>query len=224
MGDLEKQGPLGSGFKSRPVHLFKMIKSILFDSGGVIVDQSQFFGRLNRIFRPKNKKKFWHEINIEAIPFCKNLISEKVFWEKIAKLNKKDPNKIPKNLWNEGYENSIKIDHKVLGIIKNLKKKYRLGLVSNSIKSHEKINKKLGIFDFFYAVILSHKVKLTKDNKRIFFLAAKKLKVKPKECIFIDDVMEFVNVAESVGMKGILFNNPKQLISDLTKLLKQKIN
>ncbi len=201
-----------------------MIKAILFDSGGVIVYQKLFFKKLNEIFRPKNKKKFWRQINIEAIPLCKNLISEKEYWKKILRLNNKDQSKIPKNLWGEIYENSTKVDRNILNIIKKLKKKYKLGLISNSIKSHEKINKKRKIFNFFDTIILSHKVLLTKDNKRIFELAAKELKVKPKDCIFIDDVKGFVRVAQTVGMKGIIFSNKKKLISDLERLLKHKIN
>ena len=196
-----------------------MIKAILFDSGGVIVDQQLFFERLNKIFRPKDNKKFWHQINIEAIPLCKNLISEEVFWEKIAKLNKKNQKKIPKNLWRQGYESSTKVKQDVLNIIKKLKKKYKLGLVSNSIAYHEKINKKRGIYDFFDVVVLSHKIGLTKDGKNIFIITAKKLKFKPTQCVFIDDVKNFVDVARSIGMKGIVFKNSKQLKSDLKKLL-----
>lgn len=197
-----------------------MIKAILFDSGGVIVDQKLWFEGLNKIFRPKDKKKFWHKINIEAIPLCRNLISEGAFWEKITKLNNKDIQKIPKNLWRQGYENLTKVRHDILAIAKKLKVRYRVGIVSNSIAYHERINRKRGIYNLFDAVILSHKVGITKDNKRIFFLAAKKLKVKPKECIFIDDVKDFVNVAKSVGMKGIVFKNTKQVESDLKKLIK----
>lgn len=200
-----------------------MIKAIIFDSGGVIVDQQLFFEKLNSVFRPKDNKKFWHEINIEAIPLCKNLISEKVFWEKIAKLNNKNPKKISKNLWRQGYESLTKINRNVLQLIKKLKKKYKLGLVSNSISYHQRINKKRSIYNLFDVVVLSHKIGLTKDNKEIFIIAAKKLNVRPTQCIFIDDVKDFVNVAKSIGMSGIVFKNSNQLKSDLGKLLNYEL-
>ena len=60
---------------------------------------------------------------------------------------------------------------------------------------------------------------MAKDDKRIFLMAAKKLKVKPKECIFIDDVKDFVNVAKSTCMKGIQFKNIGQLKSELNEIL-----
>ena len=160
---------------------------------------------------------------MEAIPLCKNLISEEAFWKKIAKLNNMDPSKIPKNLWREGYENLTEVNRDVVFLIKKLKKKYKMAIVSNSIKFHEKINKKRGILDLFDVVIMSHKVALTKDAKDIFLLAARKLKVKPSESIFIDDVKDFVKVAESAGMNGVVFKNAAQLRADLEKTLNRKI-
>ena len=198
-----------------------MIKAIIFDSGGVIVNQRLFFERLNKIFQPKDRKKFWHEINIKAIPLCKNQISEYEFWKRIA--NSTDAvvtNEVPKNLWTKDYEKLTSINQDVLDIIKKLKQKYKLVLVSNSIKSHEKINRRRGFFKLFDMVVLSHKVNLTKDNKDIFLLATEKLKIKPEECIFIDDVKDFVDIAKSTGMKGIIFKNSKKLKASLRKFVK----
>lgn len=107
--------------------------------------------------------------------------------------------------------------------MKILKPKYKLALLSNSLQSHTRINKKRGLFKNFDLAMLSHEVELTKDTKDVFLLTAKKLNAKPKDCIFIDDVEEFVKVAESAGLKGILFKNPEQLESDLEKILKHKI-
>ena len=200
-----------------------MIKAIVFDSGGVIINQHLFFERLGKIFMPKESKIFWHQINIEAIPLCKNLISEEEYWNRISRLTGKDPKKIPKNLWSRGYTSGTKANGDVMEIIKKLKNKYKLAIVSNSIKSHEKINRKRGIFDMFDEVVLSHKVGLTKDSKKIFLLAAKRLKVKPVECIFIDDVADFVKVAKSAGMNGILFKNSAQLNKDMERILRYSI-
>ena len=102
---------------------------------------------------------------------------------------------------------------------KQLRKNYKLGFISNTITPHEKINRKRGLFDLFDVVVLSHKIGMTKDDKRIFLMTAKKLNVEPKECIFIDDVKDFVNTAKSVGMEGIQFRNSRQLESELKKLL-----
>ena len=196
-----------------------MIKAIIFDSGGVIVNQKSLFDKFVKIFQPKNIKKFWREVNIKAIPLCKGKISEQEFWAQIAKSTRISLDKVPKNLWTKNYEKLTHLNKDVLNIIKALKQNYKLALVSNSIASHTKINEKRDIYNFFNVVILSHKIGLTKDNEKIFLIAARKLNVKPQECIFIDDIKDFVITAKSVGMKGILFKNSKKLELDLKKLL-----
>ena len=197
-----------------------MIKAILFDSGGVIINHKLLVKKIISIFKPKNKEKFWHDINIAVIPLCKNKISEELFWKRFVMTIGKNIEQIPKNLWTEDYQKLTKINTEVINIIKSLKQKYKLGLISNSIPFHTKINRKRDAYRIFNEVILSHEVGLTKDEKYIFLLAAKKLQVKPQECIFIDDVRDFVDVAKSVGMKGITFKNSKQLKSDLKKIIK----
>ena len=56
-------------------------------------------------------------------------------------------------------------------------------------------------------------------SKKIFLLAAKKLDAKTEDCVFIDDYGDFLKVAESVGMKVILFKNSKELRYELDNLL-----
>ena len=196
-----------------------MIKAIIFDGGGVIVNHKPLMGKFIKIFKPKNKEKFLHDLNIQVIPLCKGKISEKEFWTRTANSYGIGPNKIPKNLWTKDYGKLNKINQNVLGIIRNLRKNYRLGFISNTIKPHEQINRKRGLFGFFDVVLLSHKLGLTKDDKKIFLIAAKRLKVKPYECVFIDDIKDFVDVAESTGMKGIHFQNAERLKFDLDNIL-----
>ena len=198
-----------------------MIKAVIFDIGGVLVDQKLLVERFIRIFKPKDNKKFWDYLNMEAVPLCKGEMTEAKFWKVIC--NKYNVKYFPKNLWTPDFEKLTKINHKVLNIAKSLKTKYKIGIISNTITSHVKVNRKRRLFDIFDAVILSCEVNLTKDKKEIFLLAAKRLKVEPEECIFIDDVNDFVETAESAGMKGILFKNSAQLNKELKRILKPKI-
>ena len=197
-----------------------MIKAILFDVGGVLVNQKRLIEKFIKIFKQKNTHQFWDYLNIEAIPLCKGQIKEKEFWAKISKKYK-----VPAsgNLWTVDFEKLTKINHKVLNIAKRLRAKYKIGIISNTITPHVKVNRKRELFNIFDAVILSCKVNLTKDNKEIFMLAAKKLEVKTEECIFIDDVSDFVKTAESAGMKGILFKNSTQLNKELKRILRLKV-
>ncbi len=198
-----------------------MIKAIIFDLGGVLLDMSPLLDYFAEIFKiqEKDKSKFWHLIAIEFIPYCKGEMTGFKGWKKIAKkLGKKIPDKILRNLWTERFEELTHVDNEVKDIIISLKKNYTVAAITNISEEHVKINEKRGFFDIFDELILSNKIGMTKDDKRIFEYTLKKLSCKPEECVFVDDIQEFVNMAESIGMKGILFENAAQLKKDLKKL------
>ena len=197
-----------------------MIKAIIFDLGGVIVDTKLVVDRIARVFDIHDKKKFWQDMNHEMIPLCKGDINERQFWTKIASKYNMEQKSVPKNFFRKDFEKLIRLNRELLQLIDKLKDKYKVAVISNIIEYHSKINKSMGLYEPFDHVVLSYKVKLTKDSKEIFMLTTKRLKVNPEECIFIDDVKKFVRMAKSIGMKTILFKNNKQLKSDLKKLLK----
>ncbi|MDD4877669.1 MAG: HAD family phosphatase [Candidatus Nanoarchaeia archaeon] len=195
-----------------------MIKAMLFDAGGVIVKTGNQISMFARIFRPKNKQKLWEKINHYNGPLCAGKMSEKEYWRIIAKSEGIDPGKIPDNLWAKNYEKTTKIDPKMVSLLKRLRKRYKTILISNTIKPHVIINKKRGLFDNFDDVINSNEVHLSKDTKAIFKLALKRNHLKAKECIFIDDIQKFVDIAKSAGIHGIRFRNVRQLKKELSRL------
>jgi HAD superfamily hydrolase (TIGR01509 family) len=195
-----------------------MIKAVIFDLGGVIIDITPLISEVNQVFEPMNKEAFWEKINAETMSLCKGNGSLIDFWKHLAETMGKDiPHHVLKNLWiTENPWDFVNQD--VYKIITVLQPAYKLAIISNTIQEHTKINRKKGLFNLFDVVILSHEVKLTKHNTDIFVKAAKALNVSPQECIFIDDIPQFVDVAESVGMKGIHFKNAHQLKSALEEL------
>ena len=191
-----------------------MIKAVLFDLGGVIIDIQPFAAQVLEVFQPEDTKEFWAYINVEAVPLCKGEVTLLQFWKTVAKTCGKDvPEYVLKDLWVIRGEPDI--NEGISEIVYSLKNRYKLAIISNTMKEH-KFEKK-GIFALFDVVILSCDVGLTKDGTDIFLMAAKKLQVNPEECLFIDDIPQFVEVAESVGMKGILFENAANLKCNLEK-------
>lgn len=195
-----------------------MTKAVLFDLGGVILDMKPLFAHFLTIFQPKSKKELWEEINIKAIPLCKGEVSELQFWKEMTKyFNKNISDDILKDLWIRDYEKLTSVNQEVMDIVELLKKNYKIGLVSNTIESHAAVNRKRGLFEVFDIVTLSHEVKMTKDDKDIFLLTAGKLGVDCHECVFVDDVKTFADMANSLGMGTILFKDANQLKMDLVK-------
>ena len=56
-----------------------------------------------------------------------------------------------------------------------------------------------------------------KPDRRAFEFIMNKLKVKPKESIFVDDKQKNLDAAEELGMKTILFKNNPQFFRDIKK-------
>lgn len=113
------------------------------------------------------------------------------------------------------YEETTRIKPAVIELIKNLRKKYKMILISNTIKPHVWVNRRRGLFENFDDVLNSNEVHLSKDTPEIFKLALKRNQLEAKECVFIDDIQKFVEIAESLGIKGILFKNISQLKNEL---------
>jgi len=197
-----------------------MIKAVIFDFGGVILNMKPLLVQTKKIFQISDGHKLWETINTEAVPLCKGKITLLQCFRNVGKkLKKKVSYENLNDLWIRDYEKFTSVDKNMKKLIALLKKNYKLAIVSNTIKEHTKVNKRLGRFDkLFDAVILSHEVGLTKAGKEIFLLATKNLNVKPKECIFIDDTERFLRVAGSLGIKTVHFKSPAQLRKDLKSL------
>jgi putative hydrolase of the HAD superfamily len=195
-----------------------MVKAVIFDLGGVLIDVSPLMDEVNHVFQPENEEQFWQSINVEAASLCKGEITLLQFWRMVAqKVGKDIPDRVLKDLWIKDYDPLTLINEDVKDIVDALRGKYQLAILSNTIKEHTYINKRSGIFTWFDVIILSHEVALTKNEKDIFFLAAEKLDVTPGECVFIDDIHHFVAIAQSVGMHALLFEDAEKLKTDLRK-------
>lgn len=104
-----------------------------------------------------------------------------------------------------------------LSLMRRLSRKYPLAMLSNTNEPHyEYWLKVIGSeMKLFKALVLSFEAHMMKPEPEIYLEAARRLGVKPEECVFIDDVPEYVKGAENAGMKGILFTSAGQLETDL---------
>lgn len=118
------------------------------------------------------------------------------------------------------YSDVFKRKDGTIRLLRQLGKKHALALLSNTDALHYKEwSRLLGKdMNLFKEVILSFQLHAAKPNKEIFLAALKKLKVNPKQCVYIDDVREYAEAAENIGMKGIHFISVQQLQKDLKKL------
>lgn len=103
-----------------------------------------------------------------------------------------------------------------IGLIRNLKGRYRIGLLSNTNEWHyERYIRKVEIFNLFDSVTLSFDVKEMKPSEGIYRDALAKLQAVPEECVYIDDIEAYAEGARSIGMKGIRYVSHESLLESL---------
>ncbi|MBS3142729.1 HAD family phosphatase [Candidatus Woesearchaeota archaeon] len=104
-------------------------------------------------------------------------------------------------------------------LIRSLKGKYKLGLISNiSDLDYENTLSKNIVLGYFDTITLSYMVQALKPDAKIYEDALQKLGVQPQECVFIDDLHENVKGAKKLGMHAIHYTGHEALVAALKGL------
>ena len=108
----------------------------------------------------------------------------------------------------------IKGTREILERLKN--RGYKLGLLSVHGKEWiDYISQKFDHHKLFHSTAYSFESGISKPDKRAYLEILKKLGSKPDESIFIDDNLANLVPAKELGMKTILFTEPKSLEKEL---------
>ncbi len=121
----------------------------------------------------------------------------------------------PEDIWGKFYEKS-RLNTKVIKIIKNLKKEYKIILFSNFISELLlRLLKYHKIENLFDEIIVSSDYGLKKPDPKFFEILVKKSGVKRSEIVFTDDKINNVSDAILFGIKAYQFVSAEKLIQDL---------
>src|SRR3989337_242443 len=116
-----------------------MIKAVIFDLGGVVVNMESFLEKIIKILKPADRVQFWKELNLDAIPLCKGEMTTRQFCESLAKkYNKDEMADELLTVWVDGYEKLVTVNRKVLNLVEKLREKYKVAMVSNTNDEHTK--------------------------------------------------------------------------------------
>lgn len=73
--------------------------------------------------------------------------------------------------------------------------------------------------ELFDAVVISGEVGMRKPDEDIYLFAAQQLGLPPEACVFVDDLDRNVEVAERLGMAGIVHRDNGETLPQLAELL-----
>ena len=104
-------------------------------------------------------------------------------------------------------------------LFEKLSKKYRLALLSNTDPIHvAHMEPRYEFFSYFPARVYSCAVGASKPNPIIYREALRACRVQAEEAVYIDDIAAYVEAAQRLGMKGVRFQSPEQLVLALREL------
>lgn len=188
-----------------------MIKAIIFDFFGVLVTEG--FKRFCDKYFPYDKEKRRKAIDlVTAHDWGK--VTKAEYVTGLAKLAGTGEATVADHMA-DNQPNDILLEY----IKKELKPKYKVGVLSNSGDDYlSKIldAKDVAIFD---DIILSYQHGLVKPQTEIFELAAERLGVLTTECVFVDDSQNHCEGAQRAGMKAIFYEDFPSLKKQLELIL-----
>ena len=119
----------------------------------------------------------------------------------------------------DAWEMILGKESKVIDILLELKKYYKVWLLSNTNPKHiqDELENKYVFPQLVDGAVYSYDVGLRKPHKSIYIKACELAKVDPAESVFIDDLIENIDGAKIIGIKGIHYTD----IETLNKSLKQ---
>jgi epoxide hydrolase-like predicted phosphatase len=196
------------------------IRAVFFDLGGVIVrtefqaPRQHLAERLGMEYEGLVRLVFESETSRQA---STGLISEEEHWAAVMR-RLHLPESQTQVVRDEFFAGDL-TDIALLDFMRGLRRKCKVGLISNAWSGLRPWIVRMKFEDAFDAMTISAEVGVMKPDARIFQIALEKLGVGPTEAVLLDDFLENVAGARAVGMQAIHFARPEQALKELQRLL-----
>ena len=198
----------------------QQIKNIIFDLGGVIInlDQERTFAAFADLagIDLQSARGMMHTFE-EFMHYELGLIQDKEFMDFLkSKIDHSSKEEILEKAWNAML---VDIPRERVELIKALRQRYRVVLLSNTNRMHiREVNRILGrdtghqdleeLFDELYYSFLLQK---RKPGAEIFEFVLEKEGFNPGETLFLDDSKENIESAAKLGIQTVHVDSPRTL-------------
>jgi glucose-1-phosphatase len=128
-----------------------------------------------------------------------------------------------------GYRGSIREFHEIWSnffdgpmpgieeVLERVRRQYRVGFLSNSNEVHAELIPKqfAALFQKDDRFIFSHRFQAAKPEPEMFHRALEVIGALPRHAVFVDDLLENVLSARSIGIRAFQFRDSASLLDDL---------
>lgn len=195
-----------------------MIKGIIFDMDGTIVDSLPYHYEAWKIFFNENKvENFSEKLNEYKGGGTLDLMRT-VYGNQYSKKELKKMSEDKEKIFRKIYKGEIK---QILGFKKFLgelkSKDIMIGLASNAIRKNvSMIINELEIYDYFDSIICGDEVINGKPNPEMFNETIDRFNINKDECLIFEDSLEGILAAKNSGVKviGITSSSSNKVLKD----------
>jgi 2-haloacid dehalogenase len=197
----------------------KHIDTIIFDLGGVLIDWNPEYVYLD-VFNGDREKMKWFFDNICTHDWNENQDAgyplAKATEERVALFPEHEELiRMYYGRWMDMLGEAI---FDTVDILDQLVSKKQHKIVALTNWSHETFPVALERFDFlhwFEGIVVSGEEKTRKPFRDIYEITLNRFDIKAEHSIFIDDNLRNIEAANALGINGVHFKSPKQLIQQL---------
>ena len=194
------------------------IESIIFDWGGVLIEDprpvllkccSEAFGVPLKDYTPV------HDLFLDD--FHTGKISEERFWQQVAdRLGKSMPSS--QSQWYDAFRSAYVPKQEMFDLACSLHDRgYKTALLSNTELPAVRFFHEQS-YTMFDLLVFSCIERMMKPQRRIYEITLERLGSKAGQTVFIDDIQNYVQAAELIGLNTILFESIDQVKGELTRL------
>jgi epoxide hydrolase-like predicted phosphatase len=197
------------------------LKAVVFDFGGVLVrmvderPRKELADRLGVSLSSLDELVFSSESAQKA---SRGEFTVEQHWQAVGQALGIPSREMPAFL--EQYWSADDVNWRLLDYIRNLRPRYKVGLLSNAWDNlRQTMHDRWGMDRLFDEMVISAEVGVLKPDPRIFHLMAERLGVEPAGMVFIDDMPLNVEAARRQGLSAIQFTETEQTLAELGKVL-----
>jgi len=195
-----------------------MIKGVIFDMDGTIVDSLPYHHEAWRIFFEENKIEDFSEKLKKykgggTLDLMKAVYGDIYSLEELKKMS--DDKEV---IFREIYKGNIVPIDGFIEFLKELKSQNILvGLASNAIKLNVDLTlMELGIYDMFNSIISGDEVNYGKPNPEMFNKTVDNFNINKADCLIFEDSIEGVEAANNADIKviGVTSSNSSDILKN----------
>jgi epoxide hydrolase-like predicted phosphatase len=183
-----------------------MIQAVIFDWGGVLMRTVDASGRrkweqklglpLYAVDRVVHGSRSWKQAQ-------SGVISDAEYWADVAA--QLGLNEAALAEFRRDYFGGDQLDQDMVQFIRSLRPRFQTALLSNASPNLHRLLDRLNVTDLFDVIVVSGSVGVQKPDPAIYHLVLQQLELAPAETIFVDDFIQNIEAAQTLGIQTLHF-------------------